>query len=379
MARSGPSRSRRATQPLQPSQSQRSRPARDDEDDESNEEEVGEENEENDLDGDLRQDRGESEVSRKANDLVRLALSTEHKRAALRRDEINKKVLGSNTRSFTAVLEQAQMILRKTFGMELVELRSRAGLEQEDNANADGEERTGLKKKAAAAGSKTYILRSVLSATIIEQAGLTDADILEEEAVDMPEGDDDEEVYRTYGSIISWSHSDQLQAIGILYTILALILVNGKALDDLALRAYLKKLRLPQNASVNFTTISTHKSLSIDSYLTQLIRQGYLDRHRVGDNAQKKRGRAAQTQGEEGAAYEWRWGTRAQSEVGELGVARFVAEFMIERMMEEEAEDSEEEGDERAAKKRAEENRKKVEAMMKAIQRESNGTLSDVK
>ncbi|KZT30154.1 hypothetical protein NEOLEDRAFT_1127013, partial [Neolentinus lepideus HHB14362 ss-1] len=241
--------------------------------------------------------------------------------------------MGSNTRSFNSVMEQAQMILRKTFGMELVELRSRAGLGQEENDDADGEERTGLKKKAAAAGSKTYILRSVLSSTIIEHAALTDADILEEEAVDMPDNDDEDEVYRTYGSIISWSHSDQLQAMGVLYVILALILVNGKALDDLALRAYLKKLRL---TSINFTPISTHKSISVDTYLSQLIRQGYLDRHRVGENVQKKRGRPTQTQGEDNVAVEWRWGTRAQSEVGELGVARFMAEFMVERMIENE-------------------------------------------
>jgi len=314
-------------------------------------------------------------VSRKANDLVRLALSTEHRRIALRRDEINKKVMGSNTRSFNSVMEQAQMILRKTFGMELVELRSRAGLGQEENADADGEERTGLKKKAAAAGSKTYILRSVLSSTIIEHAALTDADILEEEAVDMPDNDDEDEVYRTYGGIMSWSHSDQLQAMGVLYVILALILVNGKALDDLALRAYLKKLRL---TSINFTPISTHKSVSIDTYLSQLIRQGYLDRHRVGENVQKKRGRPSQTQGEDNVAVEWRWGTRAQSEVGELGVARFMAEFMVERMIENE-DDEDEEGDERASRKKEEENRKKVEAMLKGIQRAANGTLSDVK
>ena len=32
---------------------------------------------------------------------------------------------------------------------------------------------------------------------------------------------------------------------------------------------------------------------------------------------------------DEGRTYEWRWGTRAFCEVGEEGVAKFVAEFMV--------------------------------------------------
>ena len=45
-------------------------------------------------------------------------------------------------------------------------------------------------------------------------------------------GDDDDELPSTYGSIISWSTSDQLGALGFLYVILALILVSGRTLDD---------------------------------------------------------------------------------------------------------------------------------------------------
>ncbi|EPQ53113.1 MAGE-domain-containing protein [Gloeophyllum trabeum ATCC 11539] len=401
MARAGPSRSQRASQPSQPQRPRRGRDTPRDEEDSAASAEEGDENgnEEMEIDEDLHRDKGESEIYRKANDLVRLALFTEHRRVPLRREEISKKVLGSNTRSFNVVMEQAQKILRKTFGMELVELRSRAGLDQEENAEADGEERTGLKKKgaslwtpsptvvltscitAAAAGSKTYILRSVLDSNLIELAAITDAAIIEEEIVDIPDNDDDEETYRTYGSIISWSSADQLQAIGILYVVLALILVHGKSLNDMALRAYLKKLRLPPNAPVNFTPTSTHKTLPIDTYLSQLVRQGYLDRQRVGENAQKggKRGRAPATQaGEDNAAIEWRWGTRALSEVGEVGIARFVAEFMVERQVEDEEEDGEEDN-ERRARKREQENRKKVEAMVKGIKRAANGSLSDVK
>jgi MAGE family. len=109
------------------------------------------------------------DLSRKANDLVRLALFTEHKRTPLRREDISKKgtlyfylsplvrwymtVLGSNPRSFNQVLEAAQKILRNTFGMELVELRSRADLEKAANIPNneaeldDARTATGVRKK----------------------------------------------------------------------------------------------------------------------------------------------------------------------------------------------------------------------------------------
>ena len=88
---------------------------------------------------------------------------------------------------------------------------------------------------ATTAGSKTYILRSVLHPLIIEHAALTDEQILEEEAVDGPDDPDDDEDgggFRTYGSIISWSSADQLGSIGILYVVLTLILVSGRVITD---------------------------------------------------------------------------------------------------------------------------------------------------
>jgi hypothetical protein len=63
-------------------------------------------------------------------------------------------VLGSSARSFNTVLEHAQKILRKTFGMELVELRSRAEIQVDGNANGNKDDdleearnATGVKKK----------------------------------------------------------------------------------------------------------------------------------------------------------------------------------------------------------------------------------------
>jgi len=164
-------------------------------------------------------------------------------------------VLGNTPRAFKNVLERAQGILRTTFGMELVELQSRAELDKEDTSkdNADGGDRrkaTGVKKKGqhnppishrpisnecngtvAATGSKSYILRSILDSVILDYAALTDQEIYEQEIEDLPEGADDVALV-TYGSIISWSDSDQLGSLGILYVVLALILVSGRVIAD---------------------------------------------------------------------------------------------------------------------------------------------------
>lgn len=62
--------------------------------------------------------------------------------------------MGSNTRAFNQVFERAQETLRSKFGMELVELPSRAGLDRDSNtANGNEDElnearqATGVKKK----------------------------------------------------------------------------------------------------------------------------------------------------------------------------------------------------------------------------------------
>jgi len=74
-----------------------------------------------------------------------------------------------------------------------------------------------------------------LDTTIIEQAALSDERLLEEELGEGPDDDDDDDdMPRNYGSIISWSTADQLAALGLLHVILALILVNGRAISERA-------------------------------------------------------------------------------------------------------------------------------------------------
>ncbi|KAH0580455.1 hypothetical protein J132_00190 [Termitomyces sp. J132] len=344
------------------------------------EEEDGEDTDA-DADGDANMDdadHGDMEFKRKANDFVRLALFAERRRLPLRKEEISKKVLGPNPRAFNRIYDLAQDILRKVFGMELAELQTRAGLEADATNQIQERTATGVKKRATAIGSKTYILRSVLHPMIIEHAALTDEQILEEEAADVPsEDDDDDESYSTqyYGSLVSWSSADQLGALGILYTILALILVSGRVISDAELRAHLKHLGLPSTDVVGFTAQSTHPMQTVETYLSTLIRQGYLDRVQVGDAKRgskskgPKRARITQADEENGTTYEWRWGSRSQSEVGEKSIARFISEFMIA-----EAEDDEDNG------VRAQQGTgSRLERMTKGIERAAGGQLSDIK
>ncbi|CAL1701870.1 unnamed protein product [Somion occarium] len=321
----------------------------------------------------------------KASDLVRLALFTEHRRAPLRRDEITKKVLGSKSRVFPEVYSRAQDILRKTFGMELVELQSRS--EGDDDPNQKEKNAMGLKKKATSSGTKTYILRSMLDPALIERACAPNSAILNVEQTEGKVGtyndddDDDNRVgTRSTGSIFAWHHADELGSVGILYVILALVLVNGRAISDNDLRALLKRLRLSATAPIPLSSQSTHQNLTTDAYLLQLIRQGYLDRRKIGEQkgaaGGKKRGRAAPSAqaangDDDSNTFEWRWGPRAMSEIGEVGIAQFVAAFMVQRRGN--VDDDDDEGDREDAAMR-----RQIEKMVQGIEKAASGRLLDI-
>ncbi|TCD60987.1 hypothetical protein EIP91_009177 [Steccherinum ochraceum] len=335
MARASTRSQRQPSQSQQPrgtqraSQSQRSQRAR-----------VEEEEADDDDDAMLDEDGdGANEgLERMANDLVRLALFSEQRRVPFRRDDISKKVLGPKSRAFGEVYTRAQEILRKTFGMEIVELLART--EAEDSNTQKEMEAMNVKKKSTATGTKTFILRSILEPGLIEAANQQDGELFAVEQGEKLVSSDDEVEQdnavgtRSVGSIFAWHSGDQLGSIGILYVILALILVNGRNMSDNQLRANMKTLNLVPTASVPFSNQSTHQDLTIDGHLNQLIRQGFLERYRAGEaKGAKKRGRApAPTQGDDSAnTTEWRWGPRATSEVGEKDMAKFVANFMAQR------------------------------------------------
>lgn len=156
------------------------------------------------------------------------------------------------------------------------------------------------------------------------------------------------------------------------------------------LRSNLKRLRLPPTANIAFNARSTHRQLTVDAFLAQLSRQGYIERHRIGDTGNKKagaaggkRGRApAATQGnaEDGATYEWRWGNRAHSEVGEQAIAAFAAEFMVERMGDQGQDDDDEGAANNANNARRQAERLvALERMVKGIGRAAGGELAEIK
>ena len=162
------------------------------------------------------------------------------------------------------------------------------------------------------------------------------------------------------------------------------------------LRSNLRRLRLPPVATVALNDQVTHKPPSVDAYLTQLIRQGYIDRQRIGENkgAGTKRGRpqvgTQRGNGEDVGTWEWRWGNRAASEVGEMNIAKFAAEFMVERAGDDAMDDEEEEdtsakakgkskGKGKAkAKQKAGNTERRMGAMMKAIERAAGGNLTEL-
>jgi hypothetical protein len=113
------------------------------------------------------------------------------------------------------------------------------------------------------------------------------------------------------------------------------------------------------------------------------MRQGYIDKIAISADGNKKggavkRGRNAATQGDDdnAGAYEWRWGIRSQSEIGERKIAEFMAEFMVDKAPQEQGEDGEEQSEDEAEK---EEHKKKVERMYKGIERSAGGALQDIK
>ena len=152
------------------------------------------------------------------------------------------------------------------------------------------------------------------------------------------------------------------------------------------LRKHLKSLHLPSNPSlrpIRYTASSTTRCQNIDGYLSHLLKQGYLDRRQVGDLNAKKGGKSGpgskrlRTQAEdreEGRTYEWRWGGRAFSEVGEEYIGKFIAEFMVSSEV-----DQEEEGRGAAAAAARAKEKALVEKMYVGVEKAAGGKLMGLK
>ncbi|KZT58003.1 MAGE-domain-containing protein [Calocera cornea HHB12733] len=363
--------------------------------------------EEDDEDGEEGQGEGVSAEDKMIADLVRLALFTEYKHTPLRRDDINKKVLVNNTRSFRTVFAGAEKILKDTFGMELVPLqtaghRDRLVLEEV----ADGEDTGVVKKKITAAGPRSWILRNCLPEPIIRAAAERDPLVAEAEEDDWALlSDDPLRPEHAPGTALAWQSADDVGLQGLMFVILSLVLVNGRSMPDPQLRSYLKKLGV--HSTIPIVTAS-NKNITLDAFLSSLTKLGYLDRIRthlpgLGTQAPATQaaGRGRRARGsddvEEGdISYEWRWGPRAEAEVGEKRTAGFIADVYLKRREEvQEIEDSEEEEEEQPARKgrgrgkndevaerrrekqaKKEKERKEMERILKEVERAAGGNLS---
>jgi hypothetical protein len=201
--------------------------------------------------------------------LVRLSLAAEYSRTPIRRTDISAKVFNNaNSRSFKRVFEDAQNILRATFGMQLVELPTREKTSLKDRRAAT------TQTKASAPTSKSWILISILpleyrQASIIRPAQLP---TLEAES--------------TYTALYSF--------------VISLIYLNKGALSDGKMERYLKRVNID-----SYTPLG-----SIEKLMARMSKEGYVEKRRDTST------------GEE--VVEWVPGPRGRMEIGAMGVAGLV-------------------------------------------------------
>lgn len=227
------------------------------------------------------------------------------------------------SRAFPVIFARAQCTLRSTFAFELVELRAR---NQENPLLAEMaealDERTGSKRQRVEnrgrkdiSSASSWILRSTLPANIIAELA----------------GNEGQQ-----SAVIDWSTDGQLAGMGILFLLLSIILLCGRRVEEGRLRSYMAQLSfsfdrpLPSalqplhgvqdpepSATQSRQRFTGDQKLTLESYLAQLQRQGYLEKMR-----------SETVRGSDGSApsstVEYRWGPRAEVEIGENAVGQFV-------------------------------------------------------
>ncbi|GMK56100.1 hypothetical protein CspeluHIS016_0211560 [Cutaneotrichosporon spelunceum] len=286
------------------------------------------------------------DLSSAAAHVVRLALFHEYRRQPLRRDMITKLVLLNAQRQFPMVLEHAQGMLRSTFGLELHELRAklrgdealiqatqaqaqtqaqtqrkkRTRQVQEDGDNDDeGEEaedqgstNTQRPKEKKVAGTRSYILRSVLPAPLIAEMNRpAPLPHFENEGGNSNAVSDNQ---NDAGALLRWEKADPTPAghialLGIRTVILCLILAQGRVIEERALYAFLRRLNLERH------TVLPWKS--VDSYSGTMTLEQFMDtklKHTGGDGPTEE--------------IEWRWGSR-EAEFSEKAASVFIEKLFL--------------------------------------------------
>ncbi|KAF1985229.1 MAGE-domain-containing protein [Aulographum hederae CBS 113979] len=169
--------------------------------------------------------------------LVRLVLAHEFSRQPLRRNDINAKVLGTQTRRFKEVFGEAQRQLRLVFGMEMTELPVKDKI-------TTAEKRAAQKVEKVTTNTNTWILTSTLPNEYRQATIMQPNHTLSTEA---------EAAYR-----------------GLYTFVVALILINGGELAE----AKLERQLMRTNAS-DTTPVGPKEKV-----LARMAKEGYVVKHK---------------------------------------------------------------------------------------------------
>ncbi|SPO23683.1 uncharacterized protein UTRI_03789_B [Ustilago trichophora] len=332
---------------------------------------------------------GQAEIDKRGAQLARYALACEYKRIPIRKDDVRKEVLDEGTsRCFIPVFNAAQKMLHQTFGLIMSEVRARGadnaeltkqaqevlraaassanglrprGQQREDSSNADG-----------GPGTNMWILRSALPNHAIQALVTADEELtrIYTQASTTNASNSSNQRRRQSAketkAAIDWKSADHQDGeMGLLYIILALILVNGRTITEATLYMYLRRLHLdprtllpsalrgtgPAFSSASTGSQSTQTQArtrampgTLEGFLNAMTKQSYLEKQRsdVGVDVMDAAVNQAQTQsrrwgrtsgaggGASGAAdedtvWEWRWGSRAEAEIGEKRIAELIS------------------------------------------------------
>ncbi|GAA6064509.1 hypothetical protein JCM10212_004870 [Sporobolomyces blumeae] len=358
-----------------------------DDDGEMDEDGNGDDDDDDGARGKGKGELGDGEKKELIQAIVRYVLFNETHRRVLKRDDIVKNVLTDGRgRHFNSLMPKAQKLLKDVVGMELILLRPKDVGTSKNPPKAWVLSSTlpqPLLRYAATSSSPSYSTPTRFSAGNSDDEllatgaprqggkGTLRAELREwakdEQSIkatnrrsnngnrnddDDEEEEEEEEGAELGGGVMRDAKREEGPAYGILGVVLALILVNGKVLGDDQLVSYLRRLSLYPSTPVPLTLSSPHPTtLPLAAYLTQLTKAQYLERSKTsphpGGATQLGAGRPAATAAASGStqrrarqsqggvgldgqqeagdpSIEWKWGARAEAEIGEEGVARFV-------------------------------------------------------
>lgn len=222
---------------------------------------------EDDADGDQGSEVNSGSVEQLAKKLVRLALACEYARVPIKRQDISSKVLGTHSRSFKPVFDEAQLQLKYIFGMEMTELPKQEKVTIQQKRAAQRSENTSK-------SSNSWVLTSALPARYRDPAILVPPRVP--------------------------TVATESAYVGLYTFIISIIYLAGGTLPEAKLDRYLKRTNADQSTPVDKT----------DKLLARMIKEGYIVKVKERND------------GEETVDYIV--GPRGKVEVGEDGVAGLV-------------------------------------------------------